>query len=242
VQIEAPPPVIEQFGRISVVRDDLLEGGSKTRFLPVLLGDAKEIVFGGPFCGGAPWALSVIAPKMGKKATLFYGKRSRARWHWRQLAAQKNGANIIEVDPGYMTNVQAKARAYAAAAGALFLPLGFDVPAAEAAFISAINQAAAIYGEKPDQVWCATGSGMLARCLAKAFPASKIFGVAVGLQSRWKEQRFPDNVTILPCAYKFEQQTPAYSPFPCCRNYDRKAWELCAMKSKGRVLFWNVAR
>ena len=50
------PAVLEKHGRITVVRDDLLEGGSKLRFLPFLVQGAEEVVFGAPFCGGAPLA------------------------------------------------------------------------------------------------------------------------------------------------------------------------------------------
>lgn len=235
----APKPIVEKIsGRITVVRDDLLDGGSKTRFLPFLIGDAPELVFGGPFCGGAPWALSVIGRDLGRRVTLFYAKRSIL--HRRQRAALQNGAQIFQVSPGYMTVVQRRARDYAAKAGALFLPLGFDVPAAEDPFVAEMEGVRASVGS-PDQVWCASGSGMLARCLSRAFPSSQICAVAVGLASRWEHQSFAANVSIRPAELRFEQETRAPSPFPSCRNYDRKAWEVCDRESKGSVLFWNVA-
>ena len=31
------PPVIEQHGRFNILRDDLIDGGSKIRFLPFLI-------------------------------------------------------------------------------------------------------------------------------------------------------------------------------------------------------------
>lgn len=235
------PPVLERHGRITVVRDDLLEGGSKMRFLPYLVEGAREVVFGGPFCGGAPYALSVLGRHTGQRITLFYAARARERWHWRQVEAERNGARLVEIRPGYMTNVQAKARAYAASAGARFLPLGFDVPAAEDPFVAAMDGVKRVLGASPDQVWCCAGSGMLARCLARAFPQAAIHAVAVGLASRHEAQDFGPNVVMHACAYKFEQETRGAAPFPSCRNYDRKAWEACSALSRGRVLFWNVA-
>ena len=222
---------------VSVVRDDLLYGGSKTRFLPFLIGDAQEIVFGGPFCGGAPVALAAVGRVLGRRVTLFYAKRGEL--HPRQRWAQEQGATIVQIPYGYMSNVQSKAKAYAEKAGALFLPLGFDVPAAEEPFIEVMR---GLRDGGFDEVWCASGSGMLARCLGRALPEAQIQAVAVGLASRWKKQTMPANVAVLEAAYDFGQacrlKQPA--PFPICPNYEAKAWELLLEKARGRVLFWNV--
>jgi hypothetical protein len=236
--MKQPPAILERHGKITVVRDDLLEGGSKTRFLPYLIDGAKEVVFGGPFCGGAPLALSVLGKQLGKRITLFYAARNQL--HRRQILAQANGAKLIFVKPGYMTNVQAKARNYAAEQGALFLPLGFDVPQAEQPFVAFMEQTGRLLGWTPDEVWCAAGSGMLARCLGRAFRDSAIKAVAVGLASRHEAQSMPSNVELVPCRWRFEQETRAMVSFPCCPNYDRKAWELAFTHARGRALFWNV--
>ncbi len=222
---------------ISVVRDDLLYGGSKTRFLPFLVGDAQEVVFGGPFCGGAPVALAAIGRMLGRRVTLFYAKRKEL--HPRQRWAQSQGAKLVEVPFGYMSHVQAKARAYAKEAGALFLPLGFDVPAAEEPFIEVMRQ---LRDGCFDEVWCASGSGMLARCLGRALPEAHVQAVAVGLASRWKRQTMPANVTVHEAPYRFDQacRLKQAAPFPICPNYEAKAWELLLEKARGRVLFWNV--
>jgi hypothetical protein len=233
------PAVLQKFAlNFTVVRDDLLPGGSKSRFLPFLIQGASEVVFGGPFCGGAPLTLSVIGRETGQKVTLFYAER--AELHRRQILARQNGASLRFVKPGYMTNVQAKARAYAEAAGALFLPLGFDVPAAENPFLEAIRAVRKRLGGDPDEVWCAMGSGMLARCLAKGFPSSAVHGVVVGLASRNEAQAYGPNVVLHKSRYRFEQETKGSAPFPSCGNYDRKAWEICVREGKGNVLFWNV--
>lgn len=231
------PPALEQHGRFLVVRDDLLEGGSKMRFLPFLCEGADELVFGGPFCGGAPLALSVLGKQSGRRVTLFYAKR--AALHRRQLQARTNGARLVGVSPGYMSNVQAKARAYAERAGARFLPLGFDRPEAEEPFVAAMEEVRRRAGGV-DEVWCCAGSGMLARCLGRAFPEAAVHAVAVGLASRHGAQAFPANVKLHPCGLRFEEESRAAAPFPSCPNYDRKAWALAEFAAKGRALFWNV--
>ena len=239
--MQQPPVRLQKVDKnTTVVRDDLLEGGSKIRFLPCLVAGADEVVFGGPFCGGAPVALSVLGRRSGRRVSLFYARR--AVLSPRQERCRANGAVLHEVYPGYMTCVQAKARAYAAQAGALFLPLGFDVPAAEDPFVAVMRRVRRRLGGDPDEVWCCAGSGMLARCLSRAFPDSVIHAVAVGLASRHEAQEFGRNVVMHKCAYKFEQKTNALAPFPSCGHYDRKAWEVME-RERGRgksVLFWNV--
>lgn len=94
-----------------------------------------------------------------------------------------------------------------------------------------------------DEVWCATGSGMLARCLAHAFPEARVKGVVVGLRSRNGAQNFPSNVELIEAPYEFAEPCKSRAPFPSCLNYDTKAWEAMMAMSRarrGRVLFWNV--
>ncbi len=233
------PPVLEKYdgGRTTVLRDDLLEGGSKLRFLPFLVKGAEEIVYGGPFCGGAAVALSVLGRYSGQKITLFYAKRKVL--HQRQQNCLDNGATIYAVKPGYMNVVQKRARDYASQAGALFLPLGFDTPEAEEPFVEFMLKVRKQTGT-PDEVWCASGSGMLARCLARAFPDSEIHAVAVGLKSRWSKQSFPDNIQVHESALPFNKEAMIDVPFSSCGFYERKAWSLMEHESDRHKLFWNV--
>lgn len=223
---------------IMVLRDDMLEGGSKLRVIPFAVGDAHEVVFGGPFCGGAPHALSVWGRETGRKVTLFFAKRSAL--HPRQVAAERNGSRLEFVSPGYMTVVQKRARDYAEKAGALFLPLGLDVEAARSAYVEYAGKVRAQLGT-PDEVWCATGSGMLAQVLAKAFPDAEVCATAVGLASRHEAQSFPANVRLVAAGVPFDRNVSVAAPFPICGHYEAKAWRRCTSESRGRVLFWNVA-
>jgi hypothetical protein len=233
------PPVVLRYEGIDVVRDDMLEGGSKSRFSPFLIEGAREVVYGGPCAGGALLALSVIGRRLSIKVTLFYAARRPRNWHKNQRAAKANGATIYLVPTGYMTHVQAKAQAYAAARSALFLPLGFNVPQASEPFIDAMRQVRRRL-DLPDEIWCATGSGMLARCLGVAFPDSEVLGVSVGLASRHDKQKFTENVRLIESGYAFAAPAKSRPLFPSSAEYDAKAWELCVRMLKGRPLFWNV--
>lgn len=232
---------LEQHDGISVLREDLIPGGSKSRFVPALVGGAREIVFGGPFCGGAPVALSEVGKRLGIPVTIFYAQRKELSIYQRKVL--DNGAKIIQVPHGYMSNVQAKARRYAEEQGAKFVPLGLDLPEAQAPFLAFMRKLRSDIGD-PDEIWCATGSGMLARCLGLGFPFSRVFGVRVGLDSRSSKQQFPRNVQLLPCKYDFAQACKFAVPFPSSPFYDSKAWEILKATrpdpGSSKILFWNV--
>lgn len=233
-------PQIEWHGRFAVLRDDMIPGGSKVRFLHALIRpEDKELVFGGPFCGGAPVALAVVGKLLRKKVTLFFAKRRAL--HPRQRIAQAWDANLVEVPYGRMTVVQKRARDYAAKAGARFFPLGFDLPEAEETFVTFMRSLWSVLKHNGiREAWCATGSGMLARCLGRAYPELQIHAVAVGLASRHSKQSFPENVRLYQTDYRFEEACEEPAPFPCCPNYDRKAWLLASGTSGPQALFWNV--
>lgn len=241
--------MIERYGDIFVVRDDLLPGGSKSRFVPYIIPDGTtEIVYGAPFCGGAPVAIAVEGQRRGIPVTIFYAQRKELTPRQKRVAGL--GARLELITPGYMTVVQARARAYAAERGATFLPLGIDLPEAQDPFVEAIRGVVA--GLEPSEVWCATGSGMLARCLALALPKSQVKAVAVGLASRWQLQMvnrsrllpdhrvFPPNVEVIQSSLRFERKIQWKAPFDSCDHYDRKAWAICVNQAKPGALMWNV--
>ncbi|MCR6673246.1 pyridoxal-phosphate dependent enzyme [Devosia ginsengisoli] len=238
--MELPAPVIHEHDGIFVVRDDLAPGGTKARYLSVLFEQCDELVYASPAEGGAQTALAYCAQAMGKRATIFVAKRAQP--HPRALMAKALGAKVLQVSPGYLAVVQKRAADYCAARGAMLAPFGVDLPEA----IDAIAQAAgtAQLADHPDQawsideVWCASGSGVLARGLAKAFPNARRHVVQVG------RELSPDDVagaTIHIHPRKYAQHAQSKPPFPSDPHYDAKAWEICkAERGPGRVLFWNV--
>ena len=154
-------PVVEIHRGVHVIRDDLFPGGTKARFIGKLFEQAEEAVYATPPEGGAQTALALTAKTMGRRATLFVA--SRAKPHARTLEAARLGAKVIPVSPGYMTVVQSRAREYCRETGAFLIPFGVDFPEA----IATIAAAAKLTGIDPDEVWCAAGSGVLARGLVR---------------------------------------------------------------------------
>jgi hypothetical protein len=226
------PQVIEHDG-VLVVRDDHFPGGTKARFLPLLFEDADEVVYASAAEGGAQTALATVAAQLGKRATIFVAKRAQP--HSRALMAKRLGAKVMQVSPGYLSTVQARAREYSRQAGARLAPFGVDMPEA----IDAIAEAARSIEIEPDEVWCASGSGVLARGLASAWPNARRHVVQVGRTLTANEVA---GATIHVYPLPFGREAKSKPPFPSDPHYDAKAWEQCAArKGLGRVLFWNVA-
>lgn len=149
--------------------------------------------------------------------------------------AKRLGATIMQVSPGYLSTVQARAREYSRQVGVRLAPFGIDVPEA----IEAIAAAACSIGIEPDEVWCASGSGVLARGLAKAWPSARRHVVQVGRSLSTDEVT---GATIYVYPLPFGRDAKSEPPFPSDPHYDAKAWEVCAArKGTNRVVFWNVA-
>jgi hypothetical protein len=223
------PVVTDHFG-IRVVRDDLFPGGTKARFAGQLFDGADEVVYASPAEGGAQTALAIIAQQLEKRATIFVAKRQAP--HARTLMAKAHGAKVYQVSPGYLSVVQARAGAYCRAGGARLAPFGFDLPWA----IAAIAEAAVTTGETPEEVWCAGGSGTLARGLAMAWPRARLNVVQVG------KDLAVDGATMHKYCQPFRLVARTTPPFPADPHYDAKAFEVClARHGPGKVVFWNVA-
>lgn len=215
---------------ILVVRDDLFPGGTKARFISAMFSPDREYVYASPAEGGAQTSLATV---LGKKTTIFVAKRMQM--HPRTKMAKRLGAKIVQVPCGYLNVVQAAARRYAERRkNAFLLPFGLDTPEA----VMLMSKAAKQTKLDPDEVWCAAGSGTLARSLALAWPDAKLRVVQVG-RTLSSDEVAGAEIFIHPLPFgKHAKTTP---PFPSDPHYDAKAWEICVKeRGKGVVLFWNV--
>lgn len=226
-------PIVADHDGVAVVRDDLFPGGTKARFLGRLFAGAAELVYASPAEGGAQTALAHCARQAGKRATIFVAKRKTP--HPRSLMAKALGATVYQIAPGYLSQIQARARAYCAATGAQLVPFGAEAPGA----VDAIAAAAASLGLSPDEVWCAGGSGVLARGLALAWPKAERHVVQIG---RALNPAAVAGGAIYRYSLAFGQPARTLPPFPSDPHYDAKAWEICCARRRrrGLVVFWNV--
>ena len=229
-----PDPVVEEHQGIIVVRDDQIPGGTKSRYLLPLFQNFPHVVYASPACGGAQLSLAYCAQLTNRQATVFVAQRKQP--HARTLEAKAAGAHVFQVSPGYLTNVQAKARRYAASTAAYYMEFGGESPEAIRVIAEAAARVKDLVG-KLDEVWCAAGSGVLIRGLQCGLEAKRFFAVQVGHVLTPKEVSCAD-ILVYPLPFDRESHYPV--PFPSCRNYDAKAWEYCVRFGKGRRLFWNV--
>ena len=110
--VKLPKPTIQEYDGIQVVRDDLLDGGTKRRAFTMYVAsrpDVKEFVYASPRQGYAQLSLAYACKDLNRKCTVTVPKGKR---YWLTDEAEKLGCNIIEVPMGYLTNIQAKARYY----------------------------------------------------------------------------------------------------------------------------------
>lgn len=226
----SPPLVLTEHGGILVVRDDKMPGGTKARVLPLLLsGPAREYVYASPVYGYAQIALAVTARAMGKRATIFCAQRLHQ--HARTREALRYGARVVEVPAGYLSVVQARARAYCAISGAALLPFGLDTPC----FIAGLAAVARTLPVVPYEVWAVAGSGVLVRALQQAWPAAAVHAVQIGSLPRI------GHAMLYQAPEQFAQDARVSPPFPSCSNYDAKAWRFVQRYASPGALFWNCA-
>ncbi len=236
-----PDPIVEAHEGVHVVREDVFVGGTKRRFVDAYIEreaakGAREFVYATTVYGGAQIALAHACRAVGVAATVFGAKRNEL--HPRTLEAQNAGATIHEVPMGFLTNVQAKARAYCERTGAHLMPFGFDSAEARAAIADAATRVRRKFG-RFDEAWCAVGSGTLIRSLQEAQLAKSYHGILVG---RDHANAGEAEQIRHPLAFGTDAKAVDRPPFPSCSNYDAKAWRYAEQRARGgrRVVFWNV--
>lgn len=227
-----PPPVLAEHDGIVVLRDDLIEGGSKVRVAPALLEGYDEFVFAGPAQGYAQLALAIAAEMRGVRATFFTAARKEP--HPLTKAAIAHGLKVVFVPIGRLSNVRAKARAYCDMTGAYLANMGLLLPGME----DALYELAASLPVDPAEVWVTAGSGTLTRALARAWPDAAVNAVQVGMPPT-----LPERARLWVAPEKFHEPASGLRPpFPSAECYDAKAWRFVAEHARrdGSALFWNV--
>lgn len=226
---------LEKHNGITVLRDDLLTGGTKSILMPSIIGDSMEYVYASPVYGGFQIALSAYCQKVGKKATIFCAKRKVM--HPNTIKCIEYGANVIEVPYGYLSVVEKHAKDYCKQTGAEKLVFGANSIENKILIGDRMRQIIKQLGREPKEIWCAIGSGTLIDSILMATRNAKVYGVQVGAEYSNKH----DRLTIIKYHKSFDKPSKIVSVFPSMPNYDLKAFEYCVKyKQTDDVLFWNV--
>lgn len=226
---------IEQHVGISVLRDDLLIGGTKSVLMPYLVGAHTEYVYASPVYGGFQIALSAYCQSVNKKATIFCTKRKVM--HENTLKCIEYGANVIEVPYGYLSVVEKRATEYCIINGAKKLVFGANTEENKILLGDRVRQVISKLGREPKEIWCAIGSGTLVDSILMATETAKVYGVQVGAAYNGKHER----LKVLVYPKPFDKPSLFSADFQSMPNYDLKAFEMCIKHAKTQdVLFWNV--
>jgi hypothetical protein len=231
---------IETHRGIQVLRDDLLEGGTKSILISEIVNQnphATEFVYASPVYGGFQLALSLFCKKHGLKATIFCAKRKTR--HPNTLRCIENGANVIEIFAGYLSVVNKRATEYSAGQPHIH-KIVFGASSPEN--IEIISQRArGVFhklGREPDEIWVAVGSGTIIRGILESVKNARVYGIIVGADFEYTHP----NLELIRYPKPFHTESKIQCEFPSMPNYDRKAYEVCRERhtQNAQVLFWNV--
>tara|TARA_R100001509_G_scaffold148320_1_gene106058 strand:- start:23671 stop:24432 length:762 start_codon:yes stop_codon:yes gene_type:complete len=231
-----PAPIIEEHDGFMIVRDDLLNGGSKMRFADYLIKSQPEIeewVYGSsPATGYAQISLSYLCRKYGKKSVIFMANRAWDKLHNYQIEALEAGADMRFVPNGMLSVTEKRARDYVQESPNTrrLLPIGFDHPSV----IASVTRVAQTMDIAPREVWTVGSSGTLTRGLQQAWPDASFHCVAVGHKGDYGRAK------VYKCEIPFNKETKVKPPFPSAPTYDAKAWEFMKQYASKGALFWNV--
>jgi hypothetical protein len=236
--IKLPEIVVENFEGINVVREDLLDGGTKRRAAYNYILRYPHIenwVYASPRQGYAQLALAYVCKDLGKKAIVYIpdGKKTDIT-----LESESLGAEIHLVKNGMLTVIQKRAKDRAKLdEKTMLIPFGLDHPI----IIETIANFARKLPIQPKEVWSVMSSGVLSRGLQMAWPEAKVYGVQIGHNTTTVEM---GRAISIPKRMPFSTDCPEKErpPFPSSLTYDSKAWKhIKEMASEG-ALFWNVAK
>jgi len=246
---EFPKLVVENHEGFHIVRDDLLEGGSKRRFVDRLIREeiaegAEEFVYGGcPANGYAQLSLTLQAKAYNKKAIFFMAQRSLDNLHPYQQQALDYGADIRWVPNGMLQVTKARAREYfyEDPKKRRLLPLGLEEPRVLEDIATLAKTIEIDYNIEISEIWSVGSSGTLTRGLQMAFPNKDVHVVSVG---HTMKQHEVGRAKLYRSKYKFTQEVKDddVPPFPSVPTYDAKAWSVMKEYAKKGALFWNVGK
>lgn len=232
-------PIVIDYDGFQVVRDDLLDFGSKIRFIDYLIQSEEndEWVFGGANpVGWGPISLTFVCKKYGKKATFFMAERKVPTPQ--QQKVLDLGGNIIWVKMGMLTVTLSRARKYFEEdqLHRRILPLGLNHPKVLGSIIKVTRKLKCAFPE----IWSVASSGTMSRGLQLSFPEIPVKMVQTGHKMSQDEI---GRAQLFVSPYKFDKPVKLNEapPFPSVPEYDAKAWSFMKKYGKEGALFWNVA-
>lgn len=238
-----------KFGEVAVVRDDLLEGGTKQRaavpFVCHMMDRGlDEFIYASPFSGYAQIALAVACRVMGAKCVI-YAEQCDGMSTFSRLASDK-GAKVVLCDS--LDEAQRRAKEYAQAARRFNIPLGFNDPIYKDFLRKELKHQWDVLSslQATSRLWLPVGSGTLADTFRSFLPTSvKLCCVDVRVLSasdhRIKRVRNLQNTVYWASPESFSQAAVNNPPLPSNCYYDAKLWQFVYEHAFNGDVWWNVA-
>jgi hypothetical protein len=238
----------QKIGNVIVIRDDLMCGGTKSRYLArVLPPNYSQYLYVTSPWGGAQIALALAVQELNRKypssyprtAVIVTPERHHLEAHVRM--AQELGAKLILVPEATWQDLEDVAQTYVEDhPDTYWVPNGIDTPETHQE-ISQLGKAIRQHLGQFDEVWSVAGSGALTRGLQASGLGKKYYAVAVtgGMPNIGKAEGILHH-------QNFDERVDShhYPPFPSASHYDAKgwqyAWDSAQRHPERRLLYWNV--
>lgn len=237
---------LQKINNITIVRDDLLCGGTKSRYVEKILNPNYDnyVYVCSPF-GGLQVCLSVVVEQfnqadMGHRRVHIFAERPLNGVSAYQKFAEEMGAIYHWID-GDWNQMELEANQFADSHDNTYIiPNGFDTPEANREISAVATQLRNKIGSY-DYVVSVAGSGSLTRGLQDGklglnYLAVGVFNGRPNIgAAKFIQYPLEFNQRV------FDDQMP---PFPSTKHYDAKGWtyavQLAKQYPQKRILFWNV--
>ena len=237
--------------KINVLRDDLLEAGTKQRAMIPYLANHKstEFVYVSPFTGSAQITLSYASLITGKKVTVYMDKR-RPRHPLTIKALSYGVLNLVEVPNGNFKKLNKMAQDYVNLVKKekgedyiTLFSLGFTNDEYINLLAKQIKEALPqeMLDHPPDRFWVPTGSTAMVNALYKVLPNTHFFVVQTG-KTVWDDQLDLTRTTVYRSEEFFYHHAKEQPPFPTTKAYDAKAWTFVKRFAKDGDYLINITR
>lgn len=239
-------------GTVTVVRDDLLRGGTKQRAaIPFLKSHLRtgvnEFVYASPFSGYAQVALAYSCKAVGTNCTLFAEQYNGEISEFTQLVSHFANVQLAT----NLMQAEIEAHQYAKLhPQCLKIPLGFNDPL----FRDFLKAELAIQWEHlcsslgfiPGKLWLPVGSGTLANTFRSIVPSGttlKLVDVRVlsDQDDRIKKVASLPNSEYIKALELFHAPAEKAPPIPSNKYYDAKLWQYVRQQAGDNDVWWNVA-
>ncbi|MFA6165807.1 MAG: hypothetical protein WC700_04265 [Gemmatimonadaceae bacterium] len=258
---EASPPLVirdYQVGgkTLRVVRDDLLEAGTKQRagaaFLRELLRDRPEVktlLYTAPYNGYGPVAAAAAAAALGLACRLVLTRRPigsstaatqvEAENSPTVQIARRFGAQIEFADT--WADLVQRGRTLERDPSVFWIPLGFHDARFSALLGEKIREAAT--GIDPSRIWVVAGTGALALAIAAAFPKAHVIVVPAARDDPKAVKKVRDATAGESRISIFARgDVPrAPTPYPTVVGYDSLAWDAAVADGLDGDYVWSTA-